>query len=183
MTTFAAAVAARPRAPARVLSVPPWVWAQTWADRPVEPVAMGLRTLSAQDLDDARSGAASKASKAHPSATTSNPVWIEAYNSALMLSALGRALCSPDCADVPYWDFPDLIAPGAIEPTRGAVWLWSELEVATVGGAALGGEPGPLELLAAIQGAADSIPAMSADRRHRIARHLDAALDLMRGTE
>ena len=182
MSTFAAAVAARPRAPARVCQVPAWVWAQTWTDRPTEPLPVGLRTLSAQDLADARGWAESKADKAHPGSHGS-AIWIEAYNSALMIGALGRALCSPECADVPFWDYADGVAPMAIEPTRGAVWLWSELEVATAGAAVLEVEAGPLELLAAVQAGAESIPAMSEARRHRIARHLDAALTIMRAGE
>ena len=179
MSTFAAAVAARPRAPARVCQVPPWVWAQTWTDRPVAPVPVGLRTLSAQDLADARSGAESKANKAHPGSHGS-AIWVEAYNSALMIAALARALCSPECADVPLWDYADGVAPMAIEPTKGAVWLWAELEVATAGAAVLEVEAGPLELLAAVQARAEAITAMPEARRHRIARHLDAALEAMR---
>lgn len=180
MTTYAAAVAARPRAPAGVCMVPPWVWAQTWTDRPTEPVRVGLRTLSAQDLDDARAGAESKADKAHPGSHGSD-VWTEAYNAALMLKALGRALCQPDGADAPWWDYADLIAPGAIEPTKGAVWLFGELAVATVRAAALGGERAPGELLEELAGLPAT--AWSEARRSRVARFLDAALDAATGPE
>jgi hypothetical protein len=88
------------RAP-RVISLPPSAWAETREDRPREPVRIGIRLISEQDTQVARSEAAKVAVDLMP--TGSEDDRIEAYNCALMRFAAQYGTCSPTNTDQPYF--------------------------------------------------------------------------------
>lgn len=164
--------------PIVVLQVPPSVWAQTWADRPRETLALGLRRLSDTDLADASSAADAEARRLHPHAEETDGLWVEAYNRRLVKLAVGRALCSPESADVGWWDYPDFLAPKALEDA-GAVWLYNELISASTATSMLAVEDNGPALLAELADAWHRVVALPLARRQLVLRHLRAAIDVV----
>lgn len=178
MSKYAATVAAS-RAPLAVRNIPPTVWAQTWTDRPTEVVKLGLRTLSEEDLSAIASLATSRASRYYPGLTDADDAWVEEYNRAVRWGMAGRALCSPESTDVPFWDYPDQVAPMALEP-HGAAWLCAELEVETVRRSPLPvGDDEAQGTITKIIESLGTLQAMSPAGRHLVVRHLRAALAAM----
>lgn len=162
--------------PAWVGDVPPDVWAQTWTDRPREVVRLGLRTLSETALSEVSSLAEARARKYHPHSSPTDEVWVDEYNRALVIHAVGRALCTAESADVPYWDLPDFIAPGALDPV-GSAWLFALLTVETVKASVINPPEPPTELLGALNQLSPHLDALPPAKRFTITRLLQAALD------
>lgn len=166
------------RKPIATVEVPPSVWAQSWADRPLEPVTVGLRSLSEVQLSEVTGAAQSHANRIVPGGDERSQIWAGEYSAAVRFLSLGRALCQPDCADVPWWDYPDLLAPLALSP-EGAAWLFARFTAAVVGSSVLAAEEDPAELAAQVMGAASGASQLSPARRSQVARHLRAAIDIL----
>jgi hypothetical protein len=80
--------------------VPPSAFADTYYDRPTDPICVGLRTIADGDVNAARSQAQKWADKSHPNATLEDPerfsIWIECYNDALLRWMVARGTCDPN---------------------------------------------------------------------------------------
>jgi hypothetical protein len=179
---YAAALAAKEaRRPIAVVDVPVSVWAQTWLDRPIEVVTVGLRSLSEVTLSEITGAAATHAGKFVPGGDERSAIWAAEYSAAVRYTSLGRALCQPDCADAPWWDYPDMMSAQAFTP-EGAAWLFARLETAMVGASVLASEEDPAELAASVAGlAGGAVAGLSPAKRSQVARHLRAALDVLQG--
>ena len=163
------------RAPMATRTVPPSVWAQTWTDRPTEPIEVGLRRLSETDLGQIESLANRRAQQLHPEDAE---LASRAFNRALVKYALSRMLCSPECADVPFWDMPDLVAMIAFDDA-GASWLYAEAYVETVRTSALGHEGDALNFLTQLGERCGEIGSLPLVKRHQVTRLLAGALAIL----
>lgn len=169
---------ARAALPLWVGEVPPTVWAQTWADRPREVIKLGLRSLSEESLSQVSSVASARATRFQPSASPDSDLWIGEYNRAIVSLTIGRALCSPESADVPFWDYPDLVAPSALD-SKGALWLWGLLSVElTRAGAIVPVDP-LADLLASLIGKLPQVDALPAAKRAQVSKFIAAALEVI----
>jgi hypothetical protein len=168
------------RRPLVVVDVPPSVWAQTWTERPVEVVTVGLRSLAETTLSEITGAAQTYANRFVPGGDERSEIWAGEYSAAVRFFSLGRALCQPDCADVPWWDYPDLLAPTAFGP-EGSAWLYARFEAAVVGASVLASEEDPAELAGPVLEAVGAAASLPAARRSQAARHLRAALDVLQG--
>lgn len=88
--------------------VPTSIFAQTWDDRPTEPICIGFRTIANRDISVARSKAAEWANNVHPDVTPDDgekfSVWIEEYNDALMRHVIALGTCDAnDIRESPEW--------------------------------------------------------------------------------
>jgi hypothetical protein len=168
------------RVPLVTIEIPPSVWAQTWAERPIEPVTVGLRSLAETTLSEVTGAAMTKANRLVPGGDEHSKIWADEYNQGITIFALGRALCRPECADVPWWDYPDLQAPIAFSPA-GAAWLYARFAAAMVSASVLASEEDPGALLVALGALAGGVDRLSPARRSQASRHLRAALDILEG--
>ncbi len=91
-----------PLRPPRVVTIPPSAWASHRADRPAEPVQVGLRLISEEDTQYARGEAARIAAEYIQNAENEEER-VAAFNDALIRVALGRALCQPHDVTQPYF--------------------------------------------------------------------------------
>ena len=168
------------RRPIATVEVPPRVWAQTWASRPLEPVTLGFRTLGETMLSQIVSLATMHADRLVPGGNETSARWADEWNAAVRRYSLGRALCQAESADVPWFDYPDLTASVAFDPA-GAAWLYARYSVAVVSKSVLGSEEAPEALgaeLATAMGRAATLPPA---KRSQVACHLRAALDVLEG--
>lgn len=103
---------AKPRAPARILILPPTSFTDTWAERPTANIAVGLRLLSEQDVENATIEAAKYIAKlvVDPDAPSGRSfdqdAQNELYNSRLMTEVVARAVCDPNDAATAHELFP-----------------------------------------------------------------------------
>lgn len=91
------------RRPREVLTVPAFIWAETWHERPREPVAVGLRNVSEGEVLTAQSEALRHANEIVPSTTTHPKIvlWTDAYNDFLMRQLIARSVCDPNDVTAP----------------------------------------------------------------------------------
>lgn len=104
MSTFAAIASKRP--PPGNVTVPPSAFDATWERRPKSDVCIGLRFISDDDVQSARSQAAKTAFQLHPRATSGGleeQPWSDAYEDALMRWIVARGTCDPNDVTV-SWD-------------------------------------------------------------------------------
>lgn len=175
---YAAAVAAKEaRRPIVVVRVPPSTWAQTWPERPTEAVDVGLRSLSEAVLSQVTGAAMARASKFHPGGDERSRLWADEYNRAVVAYAVARALCLPDCADVPWWEYQDL-AVDRLTP-EGAAWLYAALTAAMVRVSPLAAEEPPSDLYARLGAKMGEVGHLPPARAGQVSRLLRAALDVL----
>lgn len=166
-----------PSAPAWVGDIPAHFWAQTWADRPRETMRLGLRTLGDAQIAQVSSLADARARRLHPHAADASQAWRDAYNRALVALAVGRALCTAESADVPFWDYPDLVAEAALDP-QGALELFAQLNVAMEKTSAIV-PPDPVgDLVARLGERMPLVEKLSPADRVVMARLIEAAIDI-----
>ena len=167
--------------PLAVEEVPPSVWAQTWTERPREPVMIGLRSLAEVVLSEITGAAQTHANTFAPGLDERSAIWAAEYSAAVRRISLGRAMCQPDHADVGWFNYPDLESAQAFSP-EGAAWLFARLDAAIVGRSVLASEEDPAELAARVMGASGGAAGLSPAKRCQVARHLRAALDVLQGS-
>lgn len=109
----------------RLLSLPPGAWADSRSDKPREPVTIGIRLLSEEDVQVARSSAAKIAVELVPVGTEDDR--IAAYNDALMRFAAERGTCSPTDAETPHFAMGELEIRERMTP-EGVRRIWHEIE-------------------------------------------------------
>lgn len=130
------------RKPPATLVVPPWVYSDTWYDRPkwsYDDVVIGLRTVSDGDIQVARSQAAILALQLHPRAKDDEierDLWIDAFNDAQMRNILARGTCDPNDVRVrcELWSAaPEEMIREALRP-EGVGFIfdeWERMKIAT----------------------------------------------------
>lgn len=131
MGAFSQVLAGQSRKAARAVLLPPSAFADTWADKPDEPVLVGVRIIGEGDMMEARGVAARTADKFHPGSGPHDDVWIEAFNQSLMHYAIATATCHPDNAAEPFWDMAYDVVPCALSE-GGALRLFDEIETLKV---------------------------------------------------
>lgn len=180
MSRFRAYQDASARKPARVVKLAPGAWAETWDERPTEPVEVGVRITSDADGPGAREHALRVARAAHPNLDERSKIWADTFNQALMHWTIAQAICQPDDVDTPYFELQEfVIAPGPNQgtsrlSTAGAARLWDEITLLAIGRSplvlALDAEDLP-RLAAAITDDA-WWAGMTPDIQRQVARHL-----------
>jgi hypothetical protein len=120
------------RSPLTTVTLPPSGFADDYDLRPEAPVEIGIRVLSTDTLDTARSWAAKKAARRHPNLTSEDAVWCEAFNEALMQWIVARCTCKADDVLVPYWACAEDVVPIALSPA-GLLRLFEEYEMQVIG--------------------------------------------------
>ena len=123
------ALAPEKRPAPKVVRVPAEAFADTWSGRPKpgETRAMGLRIISAADVQAVRE-AASKTAWSHHPREADVDARIEHYNDALMREVLAIALCKPEDASLPYWDKVASTAVFVALTEAGVRLLWQAYE-------------------------------------------------------
>lgn len=111
---------------------PPSGFADDYDMRPDGTVEIGIRRVSSDTTDTARAWAAKKASRRHPSMTSANEVWCQAFNEALMQWIVARATCKPDDVGAAFWTCAEDVVPVALS-TSGLLRLWEEHEMLCIG--------------------------------------------------
>lgn len=99
------------RKPPSFALVAPAAFADTWSDKPREPVAIGLRLIADSDLHAARAQAAARANTAHPDVDLQESdlfnaqLWADSYHCALMAWIVARGMCDPNDVSLPWKPF------------------------------------------------------------------------------
>lgn len=119
------------RAPATVM-FPPSGFSDEYQGRPDAPVEVGIRRISSDTTDTARAWAAKKAARRHPTMTSADDVWRDAFNEALMQWVVARATCKPDDVNASFWACAEDVVPLALEAS-GLLRLWEEHEMLCIG--------------------------------------------------
>lgn len=168
------------RRPIGTVEIPPRVWAQTWTERPLESVTCGWRSLGETVLSEVTGAALTRANAQVPAGDETSALWRDEFNASVRVLTIGRALTQPDCADVPWWSYPDMIAPMALSQ-EGAAWLFARFEAAMVSASILASEEAPGELLSALGAARDRLASLTPAKASQAARHLRTVLDILGG--
>lgn len=168
------------RRPIATVEVPPRVWAQTWASRPLEPVTLGFRTLGETMLSQIVSLATMHADRLVPGGNETSARWADEWNAAVRRYSLGRALCQAESADVPWFDYPDLTASVAFDPA-GAAWLYARYSAEVVDKSVLASDEDPADLFEELAPVLSRSVGLAPAQRSQVARHLRAVLDVLQG--
>jgi hypothetical protein len=116
--------------PARVITLQPNAFADTWSERPSGPVQIGLRLIPESELHTARAEAAKVAWQLHPeSADEDNR--IDAFNDALMCWQVAVATCSPTDSRLPFWDCANDAVPMALT-SKAIRHVWEQTELLSI---------------------------------------------------
>lgn len=103
MPAFSEVAAQKPSA---FVVVPPTAFRADWDARPRDKVAVGLRLISAADVETARAVARKTANDAHPDTNTSADhdlrLWADAYNDALLAHIVACGTCDPNDTMEPW---------------------------------------------------------------------------------
>lgn len=129
----------KPQTPApRVVTLPPSAFIDGWSgseddpwERPTDIVEVGLRPVSQDALARARSDAAKTAWRRHPE-DDDGDCRVDAFNDALVVSALAYAVCQPSDVTRPLWTAQELAIEAALTP-EAQRRLWQELELLHIG--------------------------------------------------
>ena len=181
MAAFSEHVARQARKAPLVLTLQPAAFADTWSDKPNEPVMVGLRLLSEEDMLAAQSEASKMADRRHPGMTQYDDVWIDAYNASLMHWAIAAGTCHPDNIHEPYWDMAFDTVPRVLS-REGTSTLFDALERLKVGESPLVPEieVGEVEDLCAAVRNDNSWAALPKGDRRALRRLLKHVLDRLR---
>ena len=128
---------AGPRLPPRVLTLGPSDWADSREDKPLEPVKIGIRLISEQDTQAARSEAAKVAVELMPVGTEDDR--IDAYNGALMRFAAEHGTCNPLNVEEPHFVMGELEIRARLTP-EGIRKIWHAIEALHAGSNPSNGE-------------------------------------------
>jgi hypothetical protein len=130
MATLADIVAKKAAAerwvPPRIIMVQPTAFASEWADAPSEPVTMGLRHVSDDDLQKARAEAAKYATKMH--GEDDQESLVDCFNDALLRQRIARTTCNAQDVRRPWFEFAEDTVRIALT-TEGVKSIVHEIEV------------------------------------------------------
>lgn len=114
--------------PGRVVELLPAAWSETWGDRPRETTRVGLRVIPDAAKDAARVEAARKAVAEFPGRDDDDPLFVEAYNAALMRGAVAVSLCHAEDTSRDAFEMqPTIVDLAMTTPT--VAMLYDELEL------------------------------------------------------
>jgi len=103
---FREARAALGKKPPRVVVFPPTIFADTWAAKPTDDVAIGLRIPSDYDVSCARANAAQRVADLHAEGDDRS-VWIDAMNDAVFREVCALAMTDPNNVAERYFPLQD----------------------------------------------------------------------------
>lgn len=109
----------------KVISLPISAWVDSRSDRPTSPVDIGIRLLSEEDTQIARSSAAKIAIELVPVGGEEDR--IAAFNDALMRFAAERGTCSPKNVEDGFFPLGELEIRQRLTP-EGVRRIWQEIE-------------------------------------------------------
>lgn len=115
----------------RIVPVPLEAFGDTWSGKPKQPVEIGLKRISATDIEQARQDAARQAIgfyEGRDGECIDEIARDEAYNDALMRFAVARATCQPQNPTQPYFELAEDTIRNALT-LEGVRLLWDELIV------------------------------------------------------
>jgi hypothetical protein len=168
-------------APSRVILVPPSTFADTWAARPRDAVAFGLKTLSEADKNRIRTRAF-KVAKATSEDNNDGSDPVDVYNDHLMRLAVVAAICDPnDMSRMPEMvRFDDEFRQCLTE--TGARFLFDELLKMEVETSPTHPEANEQEVVELINFLAEEnfLDLMDEEQQSAFLRHLRFALDIKR---
>lgn len=111
-----------------------------WGDRPTSEVAIGLRPIGNAIPKLARAQAAKTANADHPDVDPDDPInwplWVEAFNDALILAIVAHGMCDPNDVTLPWKPFeaaPEDMARDYLTP-GGARYIfdrWEKMRIDT----------------------------------------------------
>lgn len=127
MSAFKDLIASTGRKPDIVVDFPTNGWADEYEERARDVVVMGLRRLPQREIDTARAEAARHAWQMHP-VRDDEDARIECYNDALIRWAIGRALCRPDDAHLPWFEGGQEDVVAEAFNVHGLRYIWHHLE-------------------------------------------------------
>lgn len=122
--------------PAGFVVLEPSAYADSWADKPRESVAIGLSPLSEEQAQICKAEAAKWALENYPDLAHDDPLLNEACEDRLVTLAVARATCSPNDARQPFFQCADDDVPEAFRPDT-IRRLWDELERITIASSAV----------------------------------------------
>lgn len=170
-------------APRYVRKLPPSAFADTWAERPGEPVNVGLRSISEEELSKAIYMATKTAWEDFPDAATDPDLRLEAYNDNLITNVLARALVDEKDIDRPYFAPAPEVRIRAALTSGGIRHLWSAYQETAAAGNPVG-EQASADDVAALRSALEGVDAASASARAlRLAKLLLDELKAVPGDE
>jgi hypothetical protein len=165
----------------RVVELPGDAFADTWGGRPKlgKTVRVGLRLTSAADLQYFRTEASKRAVRTFPEDEARR---VEAFHDAFCREALGRALCQPDDASLPFWDVQCDAVFVALTPA-GVRLLCEEYEVLKAATDPLGVEVDDerLHALGELIAAGDVWAELPFERARKVRRLLSRAIAMIEG--
>lgn len=140
MTTFRAAQEADRKAP-RVVVLPPSAFASDWKDRPTDPndpdaeVAIGVRFISATDIDVARAEAYRRAVAWMTDGGKTHDVseYEACRNDQLLYLLVARAACDVNDIDQPWFPRPAEDTIRDCLTAEGARRIWDEMQILHAG--------------------------------------------------
>jgi hypothetical protein len=165
----------------RIVELDGTAFADTWGGRPKigKTIRVGLRLTSAADLQDIRKEASRRATRTFPEDEARR---IEAFHDNFVRETLGRALCQPEDASLPFWDVQmDAVF---IAPTPAGVrQLCEEYEILKASTDPLGEEVDDekLHALAEAIGSGDLWAALPSEKARKVRRVLARALSMIKG--
>jgi hypothetical protein len=125
------------RKPPAMVQVPASAWAPSWKDAPLDPVLVGLRPLSEQDLVFCNGEAVKHAFRFYPTSLDEGVATARdaAYHDLQMRLAVSRATCDPNDVTQPWevWGRhggDELVR--EVLTTEGVKFLWDHLERVTI---------------------------------------------------
>jgi hypothetical protein len=169
VTAFKTEVAKAARRPSLVLKLYPAVFAETWDDRPREPVDVGIRTIGEREFSDARRSAARQAWAEYPD-DNEEPLRDAAFNDHLHANCAARAACAPHDITIPF--FGDMAEDqiGLALTEEGIRTISAALDRATVGESPIYPEAADADFARLAEAAPAALAAMSGGRARRLRR-------------
>lgn len=164
------------KVPACIVDVAPSLWREGRPSKPLQPVKVGLRLLSEEEVERARARAAKDAWLAIPTGIPED-VRIEHYNDRLMLLLMAEATCSPVDVTIAYFQFTDLQIGKDLTP-EGIRYLYEHYEAFAVSYSPTSPEPTDAELDGLAEGLAtgELLGELGSEHARRVRRLLKAAL-------
>lgn len=167
-----------PRLPPKVITLKPSDWADQRTDKPIEPILIGIKLISEQDTDIARSEAAKVAVELIPAGGSEDDRTV-AYNCALMRFAAQAGVCSPTDIDAPFFMLGETEIRERLTP-EGVRKIFNAIDALHVASNPSNGEidaEGTAELFALLHaGAIDQLDSAAAGQVKRLLEYCRATL-------
>lgn len=114
-------------AASKVVTISPDFFAETWTNRPVADIDVGIRVPSEKDVQTARSEAAKTAGNLDDDASDAEKITV--FNDVLMACAVASGICDPFdvCSPHPFFELADDMVPAALT-TMAIKYLYDSIE-------------------------------------------------------